>query len=194
MRAGSFLAPLAELLYTSSPMKRLALTALTFFCAATLRAEDPATFPVGGLTFTRPADWAWVPVNSPMRKAQLKVPGAKPNEAADITFFHFGPEGGGDVQSNAQRWIGQFRGGEDKAKIDPQQIGGAKVTLVTTEGTFSSGMPGGPATVMENYALLGAIIEHADGSVFVKMTGPAALVKELRKKFLDFLAAALPAK
>lgn len=175
-------------------MKRLALTALTFFCAATLQAEDPSTFPVGGLTFKRPADWSWVAVSSPMRKAQLKVSGAKPEDAADITFFHFGPDGGGDVQSNAQRWVAQFRGGEDKAKIEAQQIGGAKVTLVTTEGTFSSGMPGGPATVMENYALLGAIIEHPEGNVFVKMTGPAALVKDSRKKFLDFLATALPAK
>jgi hypothetical protein len=175
-------------------MKRLALTSLALFCAATLHAEDPTTFPVGGLNFKRPADWAWVPVSSPMRKAQLKVPGAKPDEAADITFFHFGPEGGGDVQSNAQRWIAQFHGSEDKAKIEPQEIGGAKVTLVTTEGAFSSGMPGGPATVMENYALLGAIIEHAEGNVFVKMTGPAALVKDSRKKFLDFLTAALAAK
>src|SRR3954447_24382655 len=107
-------------------MKRLALTLLALFCAVTLQAEDPATFPVGGLNFKRPTDWAWVPVNSPMRKAQLKVPGAKPDEAADITFFHFGPEGGGDVQSNAQRWVAQFRGGEDKAKIETQEIGGAK--------------------------------------------------------------------
>lgn len=175
-------------------MKRLALTSLALFCAATLHAEDPATFPVGGLTFKRPADWSWVPVNSPMRKAQLKVPGTKPEEAADVTFFHFGPEGGGDVESNAKRWIAQFRGSEDNAKIEAQQIGGAKVTIVTTEGSFSSGMPGGPATIMEKYALLGAIIEHPDGNVFVKMTGPAALVKESRKKFLDFISTALPAK
>jgi hypothetical protein len=175
-------------------MKRPVLLALSLFCAAALRAEDPAAFPVGGLTFKRPTDWSWVPVSSPMRKAQLKVPGAKPEDAADITFFHFGPDSGGDVQSNAQRWVSQFRGPEGAAKIEEQQIGGAKVTLVTTEGTFSSGMPGGPQTTLENYALLGAIIEHPEGNVFVKMTGPAALVKSTRQKFLDFLAAALPAK
>ena len=38
------------------------------------RAEDPATFPVGGLTFTRPQEWKWIPVSSPMRKAQLQAP------------------------------------------------------------------------------------------------------------------------
>ena len=175
-------------------MKRLALLVLSLFCAATVHAEDPATFPVGGLTFKRPADWAWVQVSSPMRKAQLKVPGAKPEEFADITFFHFGAQGGGDVQSNAQRWIAQFQHAEGKSKIEPQQIGGANVTIVTTEGTYASGMPGGPSTPLEGHALLGAIIEHAEGSVFVKMTGPAAVVKGSREKFLAFLSSALPAK
>ena len=82
----------------------------------------------------------------------------------------------------------------DVASASGDLKGGAKVTLVTTEGSFSSGMPGGPATVMENYALLGAIIEHPEGNVFVKMTGPAPLVKDSRKKFLDFLATALAPK
>jgi hypothetical protein len=174
-------------------MKRFALLVLCLIGAVSLHAEDPATFPVGGLTFKRPADWSWVAVSSPMRKAQLKVPGATAAEAADITFFHFGPDGGGDIQSNANRWAAQFRG-ETAPKIESKEIGGAKVTLVTTEGTFSSGMPGGPATPLENYALLGAIIEHKDGNVFVKMTGPAALVKSSQQKFLDLLASALPAK
>ena len=111
--------------YTSNPMKRLALLVLCLIGAASLRAEDPATFPVGGLTFKRPADWSWVAVSSPMRKAQLKVPGAKPEESADITFFHFGPDGGGDIQSNAQRWVSQFRAPEGTSKIESQEIGGA---------------------------------------------------------------------
>jgi hypothetical protein len=175
-------------------MKRLSLLAISLIGAASLHAEAPATFPVGGLTFKRPADWAWVEVSSPMRKAQLKVPGAKADEFAEITFFHFGAGGGGDVQSNAQRWLAQFKAGEGAGKIEPQTIGSAKVTLVSTEGTYSSGMPGGPQSAMENYALLGAIVEHGDGNVFVKMTGPAALVKGSRQKFLDFLATALPAK
>ncbi len=175
-------------------MKSLALLVLSLVGAATLRAEDPSTFPVGGLTFKRPTEWTWVAVSSPMRKAQLKVPGAKAEEFADITFFHFGAGSGGDIQSNAQRWIGQFKGAEGAGKIEPQNIGGAKVTLVTTEGTFSSGMPGGPSTPLENQALLGAIIEHGEGNVFVKMTGPAELVKASRQKFLDFLASAVPAK
>ena len=174
-------------------MKRLALSLLALCAAASLRAEEPASFTVGAFTFQRPADWAWVQVNSPMRKAQLRVTGATAETSADVTFFHFGPGGGGGVKANIDRWVGQFRTADGATKIEPQEIAGAKVTLVSTEGTFSSGMPGGPTTPMDGYALLGAIVENADGDVFVKLTGPAALVKESRKKFLDFIGGALAA-
>ena len=165
----------------------LALPAIT-------RAEDPTTFPVGGLTFTRPADWKWIAVNSPMRKAQLQVPGADAAKFAEITFFHFGESGAGGVEANAQRWLKQFSGNAGAEKIDPQEIAGVRVTLVSTEGTFSSGMPGGLAKTMENYALLGAMIENAEGLVFVKMTGPTETVKAAREKFLEFLKTAITAK
>ena len=170
------------------------LFAIVLTAPAITRAEDPATFPVGGLTFTRPADWKWVAVNSPMRKAQLQVPGADAAKAADITFFHFGPGGAGGVDANAQRWLKQFSGKAGAEKIEPQEIAGTKVTLVSTEGTFSSGMPGGEAKPMENHGLLGAIIENPEGLVFVKMTGPLETVKGSREKFLEFLKTAVSAK
>ena len=175
-------------------MKRFAILILSLFSAIVLRAQDPATFEVGGLTFDRPKDWNWVPVTSPMRKAQLKIPGEKPAAGADITFFYFGEGGGGDAQANAQRWVNQFHSPDGAAKIEDQKIGGLKVTMVSTEGTFSSGMPGGPTTALDNYALLGVIVEGKEGNVFVKMTGPAALVKESQKKFLAFITAAIEAR
>ena len=170
------------------------LFAFVLAIPAITRAEDPTTFPVGGLTFTRPADWKWIAVNSPMRKAQLQVPGAEAAKFADITFFHFGEGGAGGLEANAQRWLKQFSGKAGAEKIEPQEIGGVKVTLVSTEGTFSSGMPGGEAKAMENYALLGAMIENAGGLVFVKMTGPTETVKAAREKFLEFLKTAITAK
>jgi hypothetical protein len=175
-------------------MKFPAVLLLALLSALTLRAEDPASFEVGGLKFARPADWKWVEVTSPMRKAQLKVPGATADQSADITFFHFGSGAGGDVHANTQRWLAQFKGSDAAGKTEPQEIAGTKVTLVSTEGTFSSGMPGGPSTQLENYALLGAIVEGPEGNVFVKMTGPAALVKESRAKFLEFITAAISGK
>ena len=170
------------------------LFGLVLAIPALVRADDPATFPVGGLTFTRPADWKWVPANSPMRKAQLAVPGADATKSADLTFFHFGEGGAGGVEANAQRWLKQFSRKVGVEKIAPQEIAGVKVTLVSTEGTFTSGMPGGEAKTMENYALLGAMIENPEGLVFVKMTGPTDTVKASREKFIEFLKTAISAK
>ncbi|HEV7868634.1 MAG TPA: hypothetical protein VGO90_13190 [Chthoniobacteraceae bacterium] len=175
-------------------MKALALFAVAVLTAVSLHAEDPATFEVGGLTFKRPAAWGWVQVSSPMRKAQLKVPGSKPDQNADITFFHFGAGGGGDIDANTKRWLGQFRSAAGAEKTEAKEIAGKKVTLVSTQGTFSSGMPGGPTTPLENQALLGAIVDGGEGNVFIKMTGPAEVVNGAREPFLQFITDALTAK
>ena len=169
--------------------------ALCFATPLLALAEEPATFPVGGLTFTRPANWKWIPVSSPMRKAQLQVPGAGADQAADVTFFYFGEGGGGGVEANAQRWLKQFSGKAGAEKIEPQEINGAKVTLVTTEGTFASGMPGGPSTPLENQALLGAIDRASGGLGFRENDRPGRhCERSARTLFLDFLKTALPAK
>ncbi len=65
-----------------------------------------------------------------------------------------------------------------------------KITYVTTEGTFSSGMPGGPTSPMTGYALCGAILESSDGSVFIKMTGPEAIVKSSTEAFKKMVSEA----
>ena len=160
--------------------------------AATGQAEAPATFPVGALQFQRPTEWKWVPVQSPMRKAHLQVTGADATKIADITFFHFGQDMGGSIKDNADRWVKQFQSAPGAEKVEATEINGRKVTLVTTEGTFAGGMPGagGGAAPLTDYALLGAIIEDAGGNVFVKMTGPKAVVSASREKFMAFLGTA----
>jgi hypothetical protein len=157
--------------------------------AAPALAQEPATFEVADFTFTRPAEWKWIPVNSPMRKAQLKIPGGDAATSAEVTFFYFTGQGG-DPEANTKRWLAQFESKPGAEKIEKKEYSGTNVTIVTTEGTFASGMPGQPTTPMANYALVGAIMQGKEGSVFVKMTGPAALVKDARGKFDEFIATA----
>ncbi len=173
--------------FSTSRRLFLALSVLILLAAGSARAEEPKTFEVADFTFARPADWQWVPVSSPMRKAQLKV-GAGP-AGADVTFFYFsGP--GGDPEANTKRWLAQFRSAPDAEKIEKKTYGPTKVTYVQTMGTFNSGMPGGPTTPLENQALFGAILEGAEGSVFVKMTGPSATVSAAHNRFEAFIAEA----
>lgn len=175
-------------------MKFLLCAIIALFSAVASRAEEHTTFEVGPFAFHRPASWDWIEVNFPMRKAQLKVPGKDGNEAAEIVFFFFGSGQGGDAKANTDRWLHQFQSKPGADKVDSRDLGGAKVTLVSTEGTYQGGMPGAPSNPKEGYALIGAIMEHSDGNVFVKMTGPTASVNSAREQFVGFINTAAAAK
>jgi hypothetical protein len=165
---------------------------ICLFCvvavAASVFAIEPAEFQVGNFNFDRPSGWKWVVPSSVMRKAQLSVPGAD-GGTADVTFFHFGPGQGGGVQANVDRWFAQF--GNSNTSQSEEKVDATRVVHVQARGTFQSGMPGGPTTPLENYALLGAILgDDQNGDVFVKMTGPAAVVESAKPLFNEMVRAA----
>lgn len=159
-----------------------------------VRADAPAKFPVGGYEFTRPADWKWVEPTSTMRKAQLQIPGKDGGKPADITFFFFGESNGGGVDANVQRWFGQLTGNPEANKAEPMEFNGVKVTMVTAAGTLKASPMAGIPDELPDAALVGAIVEHAEGAVFIKMTGPAELVKSSREKFTAMVKAAAEKK
>jgi hypothetical protein len=166
------------------------LLASMLWLAPALAADAPATFKVSEFNFKRPATWSWVETTSAMRKAQLKVTDAKSKESAEVVFFYFGPGGGGGTKANVDRWLGQFQDAS-QPKSEEVTIGKTKVTYVQTEGTYLSGQPGGAKTPMTNHALLGAIVEGAEGSVFIKLTGPKALAKSAEADFKKLVEGAL---
>ena len=154
----------------------------SLFAAAAAPGAQPAEpIKVGAFTFAVPDGWKKVTPSSSMRKAQLEV--AQGSDKAEVTFFQFGAGEGGTAADNVARWFAQFPGSETKRETNTVQDGSVKITYATTEGTFSSGMPGGPTTPMTGYALCGAILENPDGNVFIKMTGPAAVVKSATETF-----------
>lgn len=169
------------------------LAAVVLIVPRAVQAQDHATFKVSEFTFKRPAKWEWVESNSPMRAAQLKVTDDKSKDPAEVVFYFFGAGGGGGTQANVDRWFGQFTEPRDQinAKTEAKTVGSTKVTYVQAEGTFSSGMPGGPKTPKPNYALIGAIIEGGQGSVFVKMTGPKELAKGATADFKAMIESGL---
>jgi hypothetical protein len=168
---------------------RALLVAWLLPALAAVAAEPEATFKVGDFTFTRPAKWESVQPGSSMRKAQLRVPGDKA-QPTDVIFFHFGPGDGGGTQANIDRWLMQFRDAKNK-NVNDKTVGKRKVTYVSTEGTYSGGMPGQPSAELKEHALLGAIAESPNGNVFIKMTGPVAAVKAAEGDFRGMVEGAL---
>lgn len=147
---------------------------------------------IAGLEFHCPIEWQPVPISSSMRVAQFAVP-PKPSEntheRGEVVFFHFHPGDGGTVEANVRRWIGQFQESpeESDARTATEDITGIKVTFVAAQGTYNSGMPGGPTTPKPNFALRGAILETPQGNVFVRFTGPRILVEENEELFTDMI-------
>jgi hypothetical protein len=174
------------------PMKLFNSILCTFVAVFALTGSILAaeTFKVSEFNFTTPATWEKITPESSMRAAQLKITDAKTKDTGEVIFFYFGPGNGGGTKANVDRWIGQFTDAS-APKSEEKTVGKTKVTYVQVEGTYQSGMPGGPKKAMANHGLLGAIVEGLQGSVFVKFTAPKALVKSGEGDFRKMVEGAL---
>jgi hypothetical protein len=144
-------------------------------------AEDSA------LDFALPPGWTSEPA-SRMRLAQASIPGT--NGAGQLAVFFFGPGGGGDVDSNIQRWVGQMETapGTQPERQTFETANGYRVTWVDVAGTLlPSTMGTGPTTPQPDFRLLGAVVEGPGGPWFFKATGPKDALTAEREHFLEML-------
>lgn len=153
-------------------------------------AADPEFQPVaGGVGWTAEEPFVWARPENDMRDAQYTVRGVP---GVELTISHFDPDvgGGGDVDANVERWVGQFEPVESRA-TERREIQDLPVTLLDVSGTFvgRQGMgPSGPPR--PGTRMLGAIVEGPRGLVFFKLLGPAAGVETSREAF-DALVATI---
>lgn len=153
-------------------------------------APPPGAAATGGesnIDFNLPAGWQSEPASG-MRLAQASIPGS--GGTGQLTVFYFGPGGGGDVESNIQRWVGQMEP-EQGAQPERQTFeteNGFRVTWVDVPGTLlPSTMGTGPSTAQPNSRLLGAVVEGPGGPWFFKATGPKDVLGAERENFLEML-------
>ncbi len=141
----------------------------------------------GGVTWNVPSRWKNAG-ERPMRVATYIIPSADDSHA-ECAVFYFGSDQGGDVRSNIDRWLAQFENPSTPVEAT-REINGMRLTTVTTTGTFLA--PSGPMMESqgkkENYTLLAAIVGAPEGSVFFKLTGPAATVSAAKGEFDALLA------
>ncbi len=162
----------------------------------TTHGDDPPAAAGGseilapGAVFTLPEGWQQQPPRSRMRLAQAQIPGAA--GAGELTVFFFGVGGGGGVESNLQRWVGQMEPDPGSPpKRDAFTTGPFQVTSVEVNGTLKpSTMGTGPATPQPGSMLLGAVVEGPGGPWFFKAIGPAATLDPQRDAFFAMLRSA----
>ena len=162
--------------------------------ATTAQEKAGTTFAVGEgkLKLTAPNGWTSKQPATRIVEAEFAIPPAKGDEAPGrLTAMG----AGGSVESNIDRWVGQFvgpGGAAPKPKRDKTTISGCEVEIVDLSGTYKDS-PGGPfaggKTInRENYRMLGAIIQTKDaGNYFLKLYGPKATIDENEKGFQDMV-------
>lgn len=173
-----------------------ALICIALACQATLaadgdkKAEKPAAtkeIKVDDITLKVPASWKEEKTASNFRKAQFKIEKAEgDSEPGELVVFYF-PGGGGDVDANIKRWIGQFDAKERKAKTMQGESPQGKYVIADITGTYN--MPVGPIVQQKTRPLPGArmlsvMLSVPDkGNYFLKLTGPEKTVTAAAKAF-----------
>ena len=163
---------------------------------AAQEAPKPKPFKVSVQTFLNPAKWVAQKTSSRMRAAQFGVPGKDGKVVAECVFFYFGPGQGGGAEANLQRWVKQFAANpKPKTKVEEAKLGGTPVAFLFVEGTFMKGPPFGGATVPhKNYGMAAAVLGTNPGYIFVKLTGPKAVVDGAKADFKKMIESGLKAK
>jgi len=140
----------------------------------------------GGVSFDVPGGWVQAKPHTSMRLFQFEASSPQADVPAVMAVFYFGPGQGGAIDANIARWKGQFTPGKESAapQIVKSKVNDLDVTTLYLEGTYNGGM--GFAETKPDYAMLGAIAEGNKGPVFFKMTGPKAVIAEVRTDFEAF--------
>jgi len=159
--------------------------------------EDPS--PVtsrGGLVFTGQDGWRQHEPTSRMRVVSYTLPAAEGDEDAELVVYYFGPDQGGSVEANLDRWYGQFEqpgGGSTKeaAEREEREVNGMTVHVVDVGGTYvAETRPGSGRRVNEpGHRMLAAVVVAPGGSHFVKLIGPEDTVERWAESFDAFLEA-----
>jgi hypothetical protein len=153
----------------------------------------------GGLTFKAASPWVAKKEARRMSAGGFTIPGKDGAAGVEADIYHFGgPGGGGDNETNIQRWQKQFVPDEDgnlpEGKRSEVEVAGKKLIFVTFKGTFLGG-----SVMDENrpklpgYTMTGVIIPTEDGSIYFKISGPDAAMTAAADQIKGLVTSAFPA-
>lgn len=158
-------------------------------CAGPAAAEDDAKtrdVEIDSFQLAVPESWKEVeltPAQQRFRRAQFEIPPAKGDEEpGELVIYYFGPQGGGGVDANVQRWVGQFDPSGREAKVTTGDSEQGKYVFVDVTGTYNK--PIGPpirqqTKPMPGARMLGVILNVGKGgNYFFKLTGPEKTVAQ----------------
>ena len=136
------------------------------------------------LTLNVPENWKQTPERSSMRLATYEIKGdGDDGGTAEMAIYSF-PGGGGAVEQNISRWIGQFESKGRKQKVTRGKAGDNDYYVVEVSGTYNK--PVGPPIRRQTKPVAGSrmlavILQLDSGVYYLKMTGGDEIVKAQAK-------------
>ena len=165
--------------------------ALACSVALVVVAEEKETREVAvkDIKLTVPKAWKQEEPSNKLRVAQFKIAAAEGDkEPAELVINQFGG-GGGGVDENVKRWIGQFSPKDRKVKVTKGKGSQGEYVLVDATGIYNK--PDGPPFAQKTIPVAGQrmlammLMAGENGSYFLKLTGPEKTVSgttdDLRK-------------
>jgi hypothetical protein len=135
-------------------------------------------------------EWATPPGWSELPPSQFRLINLRPAKNAEADCYLSVASGG--VLPNVNRWRKQFGQADvtaaEFAALPTQKLLDLDAVRVEVEGTFSLAMPGAPPINKSGFKLLGLVADAGGQQIFVKMTGPKAVVEQERSAFDAFVA------
>jgi hypothetical protein len=114
------------------------------------------------------------------------LPGTSPAKNASLVVFHFGQDAG-DLESNLERWKGQF----DQDPPGNAVVRRAKgIATLDIRGTYVAElMPGsGERQHAPGYRMLASVVPAKSGAHYFKLVGPQATIERWQPAFEEMLA------
>ncbi len=147
----------------------------------------------GGINVAEPDGWQPATPSSSMRVAEYRMAGARPQDKEATLAIFAGKMG--SVEANVNRWFGQFTPADGGQKGNPgrrweKQVDGMDVVLVDISGAFATNMgmsQQGNTPPVENYRMLGAIVDFGPKFFYFKLTGPKDTVALWTASFEQFI-------
>ena len=153
---------------------------------------------VAGMQFTPPTQYIEGEA-SPPRVASFLYPPVEPErDSAMLAVFYFGPEQGGSIEDNIERWIAQmhYDDGRDPHSAAIQydiKADGMTGHVLSMFGTYKQQIGGpmsGETVFKDRYRLVGVIFEAPEGNVFFKLTGPDETARVMIEPFMKMVRTA----
>jgi len=154
-------------------------------------AANPHEAPAVPARFKAPEGWQSEAPSNNMTAAQFRIPRADGDDRdGKVAVF---ANKMGATQANIDRWRSQFSEvvqGKDSLEEITAGLKG-KVTLLDITGNYAGGMGAGGAPHGGgdggSTRMIGAVIDAADGTFYVKATGPPATIAKWEKSIREFI-------